>query len=372
MKKLENYSPIIILLLLLVPTGLAQKVERPEPKYDRPRFEKASTSLVRPDFLACRNTDAALTRPGDLSVEEFARALHGVWINHNRRTVHGLPVETDAVFYIDMRGGKGSGILIDRNNLGDFPLTTPFLTRSRAIKKNARPLSMTYVNCTFQFLDQYIKVSDELPLQALAAGTRISLRRAGRQAEGSLPDIWQQLVSSGYFNSFNMVTDKGARVSRRKVATSQGDGVRVAVLPDGTMTSEKRIAEGMEPGGEYNLPMLTGALFQISLTSVDGKTLQGSQNKAVRMRWDGEYRGVGIDIKVGEPVMGIEQGDFFKEGNAIVSAVSISGPGAWMTSDCGAKNGLNPAEAVSNPGLVGTDPNLKPTLIFDRVVIGTP
>lgn len=371
MRTQKNLLSMILFLLLLAPFGLAQqKVERPEPKFDRPRFEKASVSVARPDFSACRNQEAGLTRPSDLSIEEFSRTLHGVWINRNRRTVHGLPVETDAVFYIDMKGDKGSAILLDRNNLADFPLTTP-LTSGAGIKKNARPLSMTFVNCTFQFLDQYVKVSDELPLRALATGTKISLTRVRTAAnESSLPALWGELVRSGYFNSFDMVTAKGAAIQRKKVSPAQGDGVRVAVLPDGTVTNEQRIADGYEPGGEYNLPMLTGALFQITLTSVEGKTLQGSQSKAVRMRWDGEYRGVGIDLKVGEAVKGVEQGSFFKEGNAIVSATSLSGTEAWMTSECGDKNGLSSVEVASNPALANSA--LKPTLIFDRVVIGTP
>jgi hypothetical protein len=124
----------------------------------------------------------------------------------------------------------------------------------------------------------------------------------------------------------------------------------------------------MEPGMEYNLPMMTGAFFQISLNPMKAT---GDRRQGVQMRWDGEYRAIGLSIPVGQPVQGVEQGEFYKEGNAIVSAVSISGLRTWTTSECGDKNGLNGVEAVSNPGTIaGTD--LKPTLIFDRVVIGTP
>ena len=365
MIKLNRFGLLTLLLTLVVPTVMAQEVNRPEPKFDRDQFERAATSVARPDFLACRNTDAKITRPSDLSIEEFSRMLHGVWVNQNRRTVHGLPVETDAAFYIDMRGGTGTAILIDRNNLGDAPLTRPFLTSTSRYKKNARPLSMTFVNCTYQFLDQYIKVSDDVPREALASSTRLTLRRA--RGGGSLREVWDQLVGSGYFNSFDMVTAKGVRTSRRKVSSVQGDGLRVAILPDGTTTDEKRLSSGMEPGGEYSLPMLTGALFQITLTQVKGA---GQTHQGVQMRWDAEYRGLGIDIPVGKSVQGIEQGEFLKEGNAVVSAVSVSGARVWTTSECGDKNGLNLADSVSNPAL--STNNLKPTLIFDRVVIGTP
>lgn len=367
MKTLNRFALLLLLLACVVSNGLAQKdVNRPEPKFDRDKFEKASKSIARPDFLACRNTDAKITRPSDLSVEEFARMLHGVWVNQNRRTVHGLPVETDAAFYVDMRGGTGTAVLIDRNNMGDFPLSSQFFRASNTFKKNARPLSMTFINCTYQFLDQYIKVSDEVPHNALASSTKLTLRSV--RGSSSLPEMWEQIVRSGYFNSFDMVTGKGVRTTRKKVSPVQGDGVRVAILPDGTMTDEKRITEGKEPGGEYNLPMLTGALFKITLTPVKGK---GQRYQGVQMRWDGEYRGLGINIPLGESVQGVEQGEFLKEGNAVVSAISVSGARVWTTSDCGDKNGLNLADAVSNPNpMAGTE--LKPTLIFDRVVIGTP
>lgn len=378
MAKLNICKTLGLALLLVVPAAFAQRerieVKRPEPQFDRDRFEKSAKSVARPDFLACRNQDAKITRGSDLSVEEFSRMLHGVWVNRNRRTVHGLPVETDAAFYIDMRGGTGTAVLIDRNNLGDFPLTEPFLAAGSKLRRTAKPLTMTFVNCTYQFLDQYVKVSDEIPTSALTASMNLTFRPsvrnyamgAGTPQRSALNDVWSQLVGSGYFNSLEMVTNQGLRTTRRKVSPVQGDGSRVALLPDGTMTNEKRIEEGMEPGSEYHLPMVTGALFQINLTAVK----KDGQYQACRMRWDGEYRGVGLNMPVGQPVRGIEQGEFLKEGNAIVSAISVSGVDAWMTSECGDKNGLNAAEAVSNPGIANAD--MKPTLIFDRVVIGAP
>jgi len=359
----------VLLFLLFASASSAvfaqTEVKRPEPDFDRDRFERSAKSIARPDLLACRNQDAKLTQGSDLSVEEFSRMLNGVWVNQNRRTVHGMPVETDSAFYIEMRGATGTAILIDRNNLDDYSLSAPYLTSSSKLRKTARPLTMTFVNCTYQFLDQYVKVSDEVPRNVLASSTRLALKSGA--ANATLKNVWDQLVASGYFNSFEMVTSKGLRAARRKLSPVQGDGSRVAVLPDGTMTDEKRIEAGSEPGSEYNLPMMVGAYFQITLTQQQQKTA-GFQ--PVRMRWDAEYRGVGVALPVGQPVKGIEQGEFLKEGNAVVSAVSVNGRNAWMTSECGDKNGLNAAEAVSNPAIA--DSNLKPTLIFDRVVIGTP
>lgn len=365
MRILKNISLLLLLLAFVFPPGVAQEVKRPEPAVDRARYERSAKSIARPDFLACRNEDAKITRGSDVSIEEFSRMLHGVWVNQNRRTVHGLPVETDAAFYIDMHGGTGTAILIDRNNLNDFSLSSPYLAATSRLRKVARPLTMTFINCTFQFLDQYIKVSDEVPPRALAATTNLSLKSVA--VSGSLEEVWKQLVSSGYFNSFEMVTGKGLKTTRRKSSPVQGDGSRVAILPDGTTTDEKRIEAGLEPGSEYNMPMVTGALFKITLTTMKK---EGRPYQSVRMRWDAEYRGVGIAIPVGQPVRGVEQGEFLKEGNAFVSAVSVSGRDAWMTSECGDKNGLVAVESTSNPGI--SDTNLKPTLIFDRVVIGAP
>jgi hypothetical protein len=371
MRTLTSFVMLLLLIAFVVLVGQAQKeVKRPEPDFDRDRFEKSAKSVARPDLLVCRNQDAKITRGSDLSVEEFSRMLNGVWVNQNRRTVHGLPVETDTAFYIEMHGATGTAILIDRNNLNDYSLTSPYLSQGSRLRKTARPLTMTFVNCTFQFLDQYIKVSDEVQPRELAVSTNLALRTnvlRNLRAQSSLEPLWRQLVSSGYFNSFNMVTNRGLRTTHRKLSPVQGDGTRVAILPDGTMTDEKRIEQGLEPGSEYNLPMMVGALFKITLTPVKKP---GRAFQSVRMRWDAEYRGVGVAMRVGEPVLGIEQGEFLKEGNACVSAVSLSGPDAWMTSECGNKNGLVQADAVSNPALTNSD--LKPTLIFDRVVIGAP
>jgi hypothetical protein len=366
MRTLKNFALLFLLVAFLTPTVFAQKeVKRPEPDLDRDRFEKSAKSVARPDFLACRNQDAKITRGSDLSIEEFSRMLNGVWVNQNRRTVHGMPVETDAAFYIDMRGGTGTAILIDRNNLDDYPLSAPYTSAGSKLRKTARPLTMTYVNCTFQFLDQYVKVSDVVPQNVLASSTKLALK--GTRANTSLKDVWDQLVSAGYFNSFEMVTGKGLRTSRQKSSPVQGDGTRVAFLPDGTKTDEKRIEAGLEPGSEYNLPMMVGAFFKITLTPMKKA---GRPYQSVRMRWDAEYRGVGVAIPAGQSVQGVEQGEFLKEGNALVSAISVSGREAWMTSECGDKNGLVNAEAASNPTI--SDTNLNPTLIFDRVVIGAP
>lgn len=343
MKKRSRLALSFALLLTTFAPVAGWQQQDNGPKFDRETFQKSGVSIARPDMLACRNKDARVTRGSDAKVEAFAKALNGVWVNSNRRSVHGAPVETDAAFYIEMHGNKGWGILIDRNNLGDTRMTGPYLGASRYAKPT-KPLMWTFINCQYQFFDQYVKVSDQVPRDALAGstGARISARM-------SLNNAWEQIVKAGFFNSFNMLRSRGTKAARSKIAPTLGDGTRIAVLPSGQVTNEKRITDGNEPGSEYNLPMVTGALFQISLTPKKG---EGRQFQGIFMNWIAEYRGVGIGLKIGEEVPGSEEGEFLMEGDAFVCP---PGSAEWTTSECGEKNGL-----VQN------------SLVFDRVVIGTP
>ena len=337
----------IFLATSILPAMGWQQTYRPDsgPKIDRGKFEKSALSIARPDMLACRNRDAKVTRGSNADVTRFSQTLNGVWVNYNRRTVHGNPVETDTAFYIEMNGNQGWGILIDRNNLGDLQMVRPFLSGKYRNSKPAKPLMWTFINCFHQFFDQYIKVSDQVPRDALGSSTGVTL-----SARTPLNKVWEQIVKAGYFNSFNMQTaSKSARGARKKVSPVLGDGTRVAILPNGMKTSETRISQGFEPGAEYNLPMMTGALFQITLTP---KTGGGRQFQGIFMNWIAEYRGVGVGLTIGQAVPGSEEGEFLMEGDAYVCP---PGSAEWTTSDCGEKNGL-----VQN------------SLIFDRVVIGAP
>lgn len=376
MKNLGAFAFAALLIALAAPLGMTQqKTGAPpfQPKYDREIFKKSGTSLARGDLLACRNDDAQITDGGDVSIEEFSRTLHGVWVNQNGRSLHGITVETDNAFYIDMRGGTGTAIMIDRNNLGDFSLTKPYLTPGSKLRKTSRPLTMTFVNCTFQFVDRYVKVSDEVPYEVLAASTGI---RMGKSI--SLEQAWKQIVSSGYFESFEMATQsREAGAPRRKVSMAAlGDGQRMAVLPDGTRVDEKGIQAGLVPGAEYSLPMMVGAFFKITLTPrTEGRAYQG-----VHMRFDAEYRATGVGLKPGESLPGVEQGVFAREGNSYVSArrleTSPNSPNSlvlddsWSTDECGDKNGLlnRPDEVGTNHAAEGSHSSLH----FERVVIGSP
>ena len=107
----------------------AKKLADAEPSFDRTPFKASAQSIARADLLACRNKNAALRNGRDADVNEFSGTLNGVWLNHNRRSVHGMPVVTDAAFYIQMDGATGTAILIDRNNLGEPVLDEPLRAR---------------------------------------------------------------------------------------------------------------------------------------------------------------------------------------------------------------------------------------------------
>jgi hypothetical protein len=220
---------------------------------------------------------------------------------------------------------------------------------------------LTQVDCTYEFLDEYTKVSDSVSLNTLERGTGVRMRGAR-----NLGEAWQRLSESGYFDSLPMRTGPGDNQVRMLVKPRLGDASRLAVLQDGRIASEREIAAGMAPAAEYRLPMLTGALFNIDLKLVQPAT---SQYSGVHMKWEAEYRGTGINIKPGEAIKGIEQGTFLKEGAAYVA--SLPGPGAWETSACGDKNGLNAYAQASNPDPAHADHDHE-SLVFTRVVLGTP
>ncbi len=74
-----------------------------------------------PDDRALRHAT-----PDDGSVADFAHLLHGTWVR--RLTIHGVPVETNSFWYIDMsdpEAGRGQALMIDRINQGPDKLAHP-------------------------------------------------------------------------------------------------------------------------------------------------------------------------------------------------------------------------------------------------------
>ena len=387
-------------LASLVLSGVAygDRIGGPDdpPRYDKPHFKKSAQSIARADLLSCRNQDAVVTKGRDASAHEMARALHGIWVNRNGRTVHGRPVETDTAWYIDMRGLTGTAILLDRNNMGVDTLTAPFFAadgsessltkraRERLAVRPQRPLSMKQVNCTYEFVDEYIKVSDELILEALAATAPVRLTD-----RMTLRDVWKQLIAAGYFEVLEIPTSYLDKSKIQKVRASLGDGKRFGFTPEGLRVTEDMVAEGLVPGAEYELPMLVGAFFEITLTERE----EGPGGyRSVFLRMEAEYQGTGINLEPGETVAGIEQGEFVMEGNAFVSARNISALDGFTTSTCADKNGLDECPVTGctssqtppladgvGPGdgrwivdgkEVGT--HLTTEFVFERMVIGVP
>ena len=355
--------------------SIPEKLANDRPTFDRIPFQRSAESVARADLLACRNRNATSSQPRDMTVEEMSKALHGTWVNRKARTVHGLLVDSDTVFYIDMKGDKGNAILIDRNNLGRPVLTNVFEPGGRFAEKNLkRPLFMAQVNCSYEFVDHYVKVSDEVLLDALTATTSASLPADVVKPTGNtLQEIWKGLVQARYFEFLDMPTQSTFGPTQR-VMRQLGDKSRIAILPEGATVTEGGIEQGHSPGTEYHLPMLTGGFFDISLKPVKHKLgAAGNEYQGVHMRWDAEYRGVGIGLTPGAAVPGVEEGEFFGEADAMVSARSISKDSAWMTSECGEKNGLaTTLLEVAKPSTTTQTAVLIPALVFERFVLGRP
>ena len=235
-------------------------------------------------------------------------------------------------------------------------------------------------------MDEYVKVTDTVPVEALARSTGVQFRSGM-----TLVDVWKGLVANRYFDSLDMPTSNDPNGPKKTLNARLGDHTRMAIMPDGTAATEAEIEKGLVPAAEYELPMMVGGIFRITLTSVPASA--GRAHKAVRMRWDAEYRGAGMGLAPGQPVYGIEQGDFVMEGQAFVSARNMFGTesarasaeladSAWLTSECGDKSGLDALTTVSNPAArtetlrtaLGEtrEVSVTPTFAFERYVIGTP
>lgn len=370
------------MFLFAIACPLMAQEKGEEPKFDRETFKKSAMSIARPDLMACRNSDAQITQGSDVNIDAFARNLHGTWVNRDNRTMNGAVMETDAVLFVDMSAGRsGSAILIDRVNLG-HPLTDAVL--AQATTAPAVPQTISFVHCGLQFVDQYVKVSDQVLIKGLAIGTKVSLPTT------DLREAWGKLVAAGYFNSFTMRTSGRQSAVGVKVSPVEGDGARVAFTSEGLKVTEKAIQEGAMPGAENNLPAVIGGMFK---TSVAPQTGGGRAHQAANMRWDGEYRGVGVAIPAGSPIYGIEQGIFASEGSSYVAAnrvqtttspsgetTSINLADGYATSECGDKAQFVAAASNPNAHTMSQAPKASEAstsanqtiLAFDRVIIGRP
>jgi len=347
-------------------TASGEALDRPD--FDRSRHMASAHSIARGDLLACRNLDATFNDLQPANAKDLAKALHGTWVNPNMRSVHGRPVDTDAIWLIDMKSKRPASILIDRDNLGEHVLNTLYGTpitgnwsRSISTLKEEERLMISFVNCTIEFVDYYVKVSNDVLIDELAKGTGVNMDRID-----NLDDAWQALIKAEYFDSFEIrkspFSDDTVRIS-----ATQGDQQRVAITPDMRVLSERQIEEGLYPGGEYYLPMTTGGLFHISMRDVPPS--RGFDVGGVEVYMDAEYRGVGIGLEPGMSITGFEKGVFRREGNAFVAAGGAAEE-LWTTSSCGDKHNLDAMGTFTD--LPGHEGHQHDVLVFDRLIIGSP
>ena len=179
----------------------------------------------------------------------------------------------------------------------------------------------------------------------------------------TLQEIWKGLVEARYFEFLDMPTESTFGPTQR-VMRQLGDKVRVAILPEGATVTE----------GAIECEARAVHLGKTTLKPVKRKLGSSSNDfQGVFMHWDAEYRGVGIGLTPGTAVPGVEEGEFFGEADSMVSARSISNDAAWMTSECGEKNGLaTTLLEVAKPSTTTQTAVLIPALVFERFVLGRP
>jgi len=135
-------------------------------------------------------------------------------------------------------------------------------------------MTMTFVSCSYSIVDRYIKISDGAPA--------VKQMNLGKVA---LADAWKSLSTSGYFASVPKLD------------------------PDWL----KRLKAGLEPGGELELPAITGGFWKVA---VRGTAAGGHKGASLSLL--GEYRSSKAPTAAANP--GAETAAFFKQGESLVAA----------------------------------------------------
>ena len=271
--------PVVAGLILLFVTTLTFGVPKGESEGSDSNFAMAEmyerpASIARADLLACEQLDSARSLdPQDVDVEELADLLTGTWVR--QVTWHGVPIPTESAIYFNLRDGKlqsgvlrGKAFMFDQSNLGKGSLTRK-VEHIRDSSKFFETPTITFVDCDYDVLDQYFKISDDFDFGDLQV-------RPGR-----LHQVWNQLVSTGFFDYKTIVP---AHLTQRA-------------------------------GGELFAPSRVGVMF--AEASLAQKTYGG--HKGARLHLVGEYRGSHAGFNLGEGADGEETADFVKEGNVYVS-----------------------------------------------------
>lgn len=252
-------------------------------------------SIDRADLAACNELHATVQNGSDLDPQQLSSYLNGTWVR--QLTWNGIQIETESGLYFDFLSSNPSGLMFDRSNLGEGPLTKALESLREDPEAFFSTPSLTFVDCEFGIVDQYFKISSGFVFDGLPVTPDPS---------DPLHSVWAQLIGASFFDS------------------------SAFTIPSGLIG---------RPGGEILTPSIGGAYWQISLAPT-----QVGSYKGATLRLGGEYRGGHVGFLSGSlPVTeaptqvqftGVEDATFFMEGDRFVVSASEGGNSRGWKTDC--------------------------------------
>ncbi len=210
-----------------------------------------------------------------IDMNAFRNYLSGTWVRE--LTWNGVAVQNNSALYWDLVNNGTVAMMFDQSNLGKGPMTTMLeAIKADPVKLAATPV-LTFVDCQFNIVDKYYKVSS----QFLFEGLPTSVPKVS--GPGNLTRVFNDLKAAGFFKL------------------------------DGTL------APAAATGGEMYEPSVGGALWQVGLRG----TTAGAD-----LSMSGQYVGAHVGPAGSSDVMftGVENASFTNENGSYVSSY-------WST-DC--------------------------------------
>jgi hypothetical protein len=315
---MKNYS-LLITLVVCYAFGLM-----PSPSYSQGRTLTAQQldAIVKPSSAQCQlngaRIDAASIIPTrnarEFPADRIAKTLHGIWQGRIIGDDNDLGV--DYFWIVDTKNNEGLIIAL-RNGKQTVAgpreaATAPKLTFLLCPNEGYTPSTDT------PLIHEFVKVADSIDdaPRILQKATRLKLSKE----RPSLSNLWQGLLTSGYFKSMPAVAFAGALFKPIQIG---------------------RVANATGPAG-------------------------------VLLRWDAEYRGggsTGIKYSIGVPMIGVEHGEFIgtttNQGDFLVS--SAGNGKIWKVE---ASSVATSDSTASEEGSRRTFPAVCYDLAFDKVVLG--
>ncbi len=251
--------------LALAQTAAGQSRQKGSRERDAKKVTRAYPPITTADLGICGSIGRVkATQPRAVDNKALRAWLSGTWVR--QLTWHGVLVENNSALFFDLNNGGTTAMMYDQSNIGRGPMTIALdaiLADPAALA--ATPV-LTFVDCQFNIVDKYYKVSNEF----LFDGLPVSGGKVG--GAGSLQRTWDELSGAGFF----------------KLTTNQ-------------------LSKRVPPGDAY-IPSVGGAFWKVSLT--------GSQ-----LTMNGQYRGAHVGPQGNQDVVftGVERANFVNDGGTYVT-----------------------------------------------------